>query len=110
MNEIVKNSVVSIRYIMKNSVGEVLEDIMSNEPVSYLQGAAGIQPLLQAQLEGLKEGDQKSVQLPAATGLTNEDFIFEVVVDEVRPASEREIELGHPLKMTTQKCGPGCNC
>jgi len=110
MQQVIKNSIVSIRYIMKNSRGEVLEDTMSNRPVTYLHGAAGIQPLLQAQLEGLKAGEQKSIHLPAATGLTNEDFVFEVTVDDVRPASEQEIVLGYPLETIPQKCGPGCNC
>jgi FKBP-type peptidyl-prolyl cis-trans isomerase 2 len=110
MIPVIKNSVVSIRYIMRNSRGEVLEDIMNNDPVNYLQGAAGIQPLLQAQLEGLKAGDKKSVYLPATAGLTSEDFIFDVIVDEVRLASEEEITSGHPLKLIIKKCGPGCNC
>ena len=74
--QVQNNSVVSIRYVMKNGRGDVLENTMNNDPVSYLHGSAGIQPLLQEQLKGLKKGDKKTVHLPAASGLTNEDFLF----------------------------------
>jgi FKBP-type peptidyl-prolyl cis-trans isomerase SlyD len=110
MIQVEKNSVVSIRYVMKNSKGEVLENTMNNDPVSYLHGSATIQPLLQIQLEGLKTGDTKTVCLSAASGLTSEDFVFEVIVDEVRTASAEEILLGYPVAASVQKCEADCDC
>ena len=107
---IAKNSVVSIRYIMKNSKEEVLENTMNNDPVNYLHGSTGILPLLQAQLEGLKAGDKKVVRLAATSGLTNEDFIFEVIIDEVRAALQEEILLGYPVKLNVSKCEADCDC
>lgn len=107
---IAKNSVVSIRYIMKNSNEEVLENTINDIPVSYLHGSPGIQPLLQAQLEGLKAGDKKVLHLTAASGLTNEDFIFEVIVDEVRVALKEELLLGYPVKVNVPKCEADCDC
>ena len=107
---IARNSVVSIRYIMKNRKDEVLENTMNNDPVSYLHGSPGILPLLQAQLEGLKAGDKKLVYLKATSGLTNEDFIFEVIVDEVRAALKEEVLLGYPVKVNVIKCEAGCEC
>ena len=104
------NSVVSIRYIMKNGRGEVLEDTMNNDPVSYLHGGAAILQLLQAQLEGLKQGDRKTVCLPAAEGLTSEDFTFEVIIDQVRKASPEEMLLGYPVSATAEKCEADCDC
>ena len=95
---------------MKNGRGEELENTMNNDPVSYLHGSAGIQPLLQEQLKGLKKGDKKTVHLPAASGLTNGDFIFEVIVDEVRIASPEEIQLGYPVTVAVQKCEADCDC
>ena len=108
--QIAKNNVVSIRYIMKNSQGTVLENTMNNLPVSYLHGRDGIQPLLQEQLEGLKAGDKKVVYLPAAAGLTREDFIFEVIIDEVRAALKEEVLLGYPVKLNVPKCEADCDC
>jgi FKBP-type peptidyl-prolyl cis-trans isomerase 2 len=110
MMHIANNSVVSIRYIMKNSKDEVLENTMNGLPVSYLHGSAGIQPLLQAQLVGLKAGDKKEVYLTAASGLTNEDFIFEVIIDEVRVALKEEVLLGYPVLLDITKCEADCEC
>lgn len=107
---IAKNSVVSIRYIMKNAKGLILENTINNNPVSYLHGSFGIQPLLQAQLEGLKAGDKKAVYLNAESGLTREDFIFEVIIDEVRAALKEEILLGYPVKFNVPKCEADCDC
>ena len=67
-------------------------------------------PLLQAQLEGLKAGDKKVVYLTAASGLTNEDFIFEVIIDEVRVALKEEVLLGYPVKLNVPKCEADCEC
>jgi FKBP-type peptidyl-prolyl cis-trans isomerase 2 len=110
MINIEKNSIVSIRYIMKNGKGTILENTMNDLPVSYLHGSSGILSLLQVQLEGLKTGDKKTIYLTAESGLTNEDFIFEVIVDEVRTALKEEILLGYPLKVNVQKCEADCDC
>ena len=40
----------------------------------------------------------------------NEDFIFEVIIDEVRVALKEEILLGYPVKVNVQKCEAGCDC
>ncbi len=66
--------------------------------------------MLQAQLEGLKAGDKKTVYLTAASGFTNEDFIFEVIVDEVRDALKEEILLGYPVQLNVAKCEADCDC
>ena len=108
--QIVKNCVVSMRYIMKNSNGDVLENIMNNDPVNYLHGSSAIQPLLQVQLEGSKAGDKKTVYLTTAAGLTTEDFTFEVIIDDVREAFVEEILLGYPVKINLTKCNVDCNC
>lgn len=108
--QIAINRVVAIRYTMKNSDGEVLEDIMNGDPVNYLHGSAGILQLLQGQLEGLKQGNKKTVKLLATSGLTTEDFTFEVIVDAVRDASNEELLLGYPVTLTVEKCEEGCVC
>jgi FKBP-type peptidyl-prolyl cis-trans isomerase 2 len=105
-----RNCVVSIRYIMKNSAYEELENTMNALPVMYLHGATGILSLLQVQLEGLKAGDTKLVYLKAEEGLTAEDFIFDVTIDEVRPALTEEVLLGYPVKLNEPECGADCSC
>jgi FKBP-type peptidyl-prolyl cis-trans isomerase 2 len=110
MMRIGKNRVVSIRYIMKNSEGLVLENTMNSQPVSYLHGVTGIQPLLQSQLEGFGTGDKATVLLNAASGLTEEDFIFEVIIDQVRDALPEEMILGYPVAVNVQPCEADCDC
>src|SRR3954464_3112063 len=101
---IAKDAVVAMRYIMRNSKGVVLEDTMHAAPVNYLHGSDGIQPLLQAQLEGLKPGDKKMVYLLKEHGLTDNDFSFEVIIDSVRAALPEEVILGYPVKIDTYTC------
>jgi len=108
--EIAKNTVVSMRYIMKNSKGDVLENTMNSIPVSYLHGAAGILSLLQEQINGLKAGDKKLVYLYAGQGLTDDDFIFEIIIDQVSAATEEEILLGYPVRVNVPPCEADCNC
>ena len=108
--EVLANHIVSIRFVMKNSRGEVMENRMNNDPVSYLHGSAGIHPVLQEQLEGCKTGDKKIVYLSSSHGLTGEDFVFEVIIDEVRNASEEELMLGYPVKLSVAKCEADCDC
>ncbi len=110
MMEIEKNRVVAIRYIMKNSQDEILEDTMAGSPVNYLHGSETILPLLQLQLNGLKPGNKKIVTLPATSGLTDEDFIFDVIIDDVRAAMDEEIMLGYPVKLNLQRCEADCDC
>ncbi len=108
--QIEETKVASIRYIMKNSKNVILENTMNGSPVSYLHGSPGIQPALQAQLEGLKAGDKKVVQLKAEQGLSDEDFIFDIIIDDAREALKEEVVQGYPLKVNVSKCGPGCDC
>ncbi len=110
MYRVKKDRIVSIRYIMKDAEDSVLENTMNADPVSYLHGAAGIHPLLQLQLEGLKAGDKKKIYLLKESGLTGGDLSFEVVIDEVRLAMKEEILLGYPVTMDVRKCETDCIC
>lgn len=105
-----KNTIVAFRYTMMNRKGELLENKLDNEPVNYLQGSAAIQPLLQQQMEGLKPGDKKSIYLFSSSGLTTDDFVFDVIIDSVRAATDEEKLLGYPVQITAEKCDTDCEC
>jgi hypothetical protein len=107
---IAKDTVVAMRYIMRNGKGVVLEDTMHAVPVNYLHGSDGIQPLLQAQLAGLKPGDKKMVYLLKESGLTDDDFSFEVIIDSVRTVLPEEVLLGYPVMIDSEKCERDCGC
>lgn len=105
-----KDTVVAFRYTMKNGKGELLENKLNDQPVNYLQGSTSIQSLLQQQMEGLKPGDKKSVYLFSSSGLTTDDFVFDVIIDDVRAATDEEKLLGYPIQITTEKCDTDCEC
>lgn len=108
--EIQDKTVVSLRFRMKNSKGEVLEDILDGPPINYLHGGGNILPLLEAALTGLKATDQKLILISKNEGYEGMDdnFSIEVVVDDVRPATEKEIEKGL-VPLVSDSCGPeGC--
>lgn len=108
--QIQNQTVVSLRYIMKNAAGDVLEDNMIAAPVQYVHGAGTIIPSLESSLNGLKVGDRKLVNLVAGADPADEDFSFDVVIDDVRKASDQEIKDGHPVKINDTECGADCDC
>ncbi len=105
-----KNMVVALRYTMRNGKGEVLEDMMQSTPVNYLHGSDGILSLLQDQLRGLKAGDKKQVFLSKQNSEADDDFVFDVMIDNVREAIDEEIILGYPVQITTAICNDDCYC
>lgn len=110
MTVVTKNIVVIFRYIMKNSKGQVIENTMNGAPKCYLHGAAGIQPSLQVQFEGLKVGDTKVIYLRKESGVSNEDFTFDIIIDKLRPALEEELLLGYPVMIDSLICDSRCIC
>jgi FKBP-type peptidyl-prolyl cis-trans isomerase 2 len=110
--EIQKNTIVSLRYIMKNSRGEVLENIMDTASAAYLHGSGNILPALETSLEGLQPGQQKAIFISGEneTGLDGV-FYFDVVIDDVRTATDEELQKGKPAEQKViNNCGPGCCC
>lgn len=100
-----KDTVVTIRYTMKDDKGEVMEDTMNTSPVQYVHGSGSILPSLELHVEGLSAGDKRS--FVAQEKLWKHPFHFDVMIDEVRAATEEEIENGRSLK---NDCGPDCCC
>ena len=105
-----KNMIVFFRYSMRNSRGEVIEHNMDGLPKCYLHGSQGIFPTLQVQFEGLKVGDSKTIYLKSDEGMTADDYTFNIIIDDLRPAMEEEQLLGYPVVTDNSICGPGCIC
>jgi hypothetical protein len=87
------STVVSIRYKMKNQKGEVLGDD-AYRTAQYVHGAGSIVPYLEKPLEGSGPGERKSFNIR----LNNKEYLFDVFIDEVRMATENEINSGLPEK------------
>lgn len=104
-------TVVSIRYKIENSKGEILEDNLDGLPINYLHGVGSILPSLEAELEGLNEGEEKQILLSKEKGYKDLDdqFHIKVVVDHIRFATEKEVEEGLNPEVSGGYCGPeGC--
>lgn len=88
---IAKDTVVSLRYELFDSEGELLEKI--DAPVSYLHGGYdGIFPLVEEALHGKNIGDQCSVTLQPDDAFGEYDH--DLVEVEARSAFPEEIEIG----------------
>lgn len=100
-----KDTIVSLRYVMKGKNGEIVEDTMNGKGAEYLHGGGDILPSLESVLEGLPVGTQKSFTVHDEQ-LTY-PLHFDVVIDAIREATAEEIRSGQSGK---EECGPGCCC
>ncbi|MCL4640547.1 MAG: hypothetical protein M5Z89_16235 [Olivibacter sp.] len=108
--KIKRNTVVSLRYRMSNSKGEILEDLMNGPAIEYLYGDGKIDPQLEQELAGLQKGDQKKITLEKNVGKGLDDsFELEVIIDTVRLANKAEIGKGLK-RVTVAFCDEQCNC
>ena len=88
---ITKDTVVSLRYELFDSEGELLEKV--EEPVSYLHGGYdGIFPLVEEALHGKKIGDQCNVTLQPDDAFGEYDH--QLVEVEARNAFPEEVAVG----------------
>jgi FKBP-type peptidyl-prolyl cis-trans isomerase SlyD len=98
-NTIVKGKVVGFSYHLKNSKGTTLDQ--SEEPLLYLHGEGNIVPGLERELEGLKDGDSKKVEVSPEDGYGayDESLVFQVPKAELPP--EAELEIGMEFQTDT---------
>lgn len=99
---------------MKNSNGDVLENRMTAKPVEYLHGSGNIMPALENGLTGLEAGCTTCVTISNQVDIQlDSSFHFDVIIDNVRLATEEEILKGKPVKMVkeeTGECAADCIC
>lgn len=85
--------VVSFHYTLKDDKGAVLESSHGDDPMSFLEGVGQIIPGLERELKGLKQGDKKSVNVPAAEAYG--EFDEALVVEVPRSAiPKKEVAVG----------------
>ncbi|WP_435626868.1 FKBP-type peptidyl-prolyl cis-trans isomerase [Candidatus Ferrigenium straubiae] len=89
--KIAKDTVVSLRYELFDSTGELLEKV--EDPVSYLHGGYdGIFPLVEEALHGKDVGDQCNVTLQPDDAFGEYDH--ELVEVEARNAFPEDVKVG----------------
>lgn len=107
-----KDVVVSLKYILKNDAGEVLDEATGLDPFFYLHGANNIVPGLEDALEGLKIGDKKNVSVSAEQGYGEHNPNLKIQVE--RSAFPEgtvisrgmqfaaDVGMGYPIPFTVQ--------
>jgi FKBP-type peptidyl-prolyl cis-trans isomerase SlyD len=63
-----EGSIVSIEYTLTDGDGKVIDTNVGKEPLTFIQGAGQIVSGLERELQGLKAGDQKKVQVKPEDG------------------------------------------
>ena len=100
--------IVSIRYRMKNSGGQVLVDTFHGEPVRFRYGSGEILAGLEGPLTGLKAGEGTHFSLRSeTTPQLDQNYHFEVIVDDVSWATD---PAGPGDAKNGAVCGPDCDC
>jgi len=105
--EVSKNKVVSFEYVLKDKeTGEVL-DASQGQPLTFLVGAGYIIPGLEERMLGMKEGEKKTIEVPAeeAYGIADPNLI------QVQKAPREyfegiDLEVGLPLIAQTPEGQP----
>lgn len=96
--EIVKNSVVTLKYTVVDPDGNMIDD--GNQPLVYLHGGYdGIFPALEEALHGKKVGDQLKVKLQPEDAFGDYDEEL-VLVEDVSQFPEN-IEVGMSFERVT---------
>lgn len=89
--KIVKDSVVSLRYELLDSSGDLVENVA--DPISYLHGGYdGIFPLVEEALHGKTVGDKVSVTLQPDDAFG--EYEHEMVEVEARSSFPKELSVG----------------
>jgi FKBP-type peptidyl-prolyl cis-trans isomerase SlyD len=86
--------VVDLKYLLKNTEGEVLDESTNEEPFSYLHGAQQIVPGLENALKGLKVGDKKDVTVSPEDGYGEINESLKMIVKRTQFPQGVEIEEG----------------
>jgi FKBP-type peptidyl-prolyl cis-trans isomerase SlyD len=89
--EIREGSVVTIEYTLTDDGGNLIESTVGKEPLTYIHGAGQIVPGLERELNGLKAGDEKKVQVrpEEGYGLPDEKAFQELPKDRVPPEAQK---------------------
>jgi FKBP-type peptidyl-prolyl cis-trans isomerase SlyD len=82
---------VSIEYTLTDDAGTVIDSNVGKEPLTYIHGAGQIVKGLERELNGLKVGDQKKVQVKPEEGYgpMNEKAFREIARDEIPSEAQK---------------------
>jgi FKBP-type peptidyl-prolyl cis-trans isomerase SlyD len=97
-----KDSVVAIRYTLKDDAGDVIESSNAGHPLAYLHGHGNLIPGLERELEGKNAGDRLDVKVSPsnAYGEYDEELVQRVPRDALRDVAD--VKAGMRLQAQTE--------
>jgi FKBP-type peptidyl-prolyl cis-trans isomerase SlyD len=90
-SNIQEGSIVSIEYTLTDDSGKVIDTNVGKEPLTFIQGAGQIVSGLEKELQGLKPGDQKKVQVKPEDGygMPNQQAFQELPRESIPPEAQK---------------------
>lgn len=97
-----KRNRVTFDYKLTNDRGEVLDESFGDEPLSYVEGADQIIAGLEKRMKGLKVGDKKEIQVPAAEayGVRDERMMLKVDRKEFPDPAKLEVGVHYEIQVS----------
>ena len=107
--QIAKNSVVSFDYTLTDPQGKVIDSSKGQQPLTYLHGAGGIIPGLEAQMEGKSAGDSFTAVIAPENAYGNKDAsMIQAVprsafkgVDDIKPGMQFQAQSPQGPRVVT---------
>jgi FKBP-type peptidyl-prolyl cis-trans isomerase SlyD len=104
MTDMVRDGmVVSIAYTLRLANGDLVDASPEDDPLEYLHGADNIVPGLETELNGLKIGDKKEVDVAPADGYGDYDPEYIEVVDRADLTRDLMLTLGMTIAVTDEE-------
>jgi FKBP-type peptidyl-prolyl cis-trans isomerase SlyD len=93
-SQIEEGSIVSIEYTLTDDSGKVIDSSAGKEPLTYIHGAGQIVKGLERELNGLKVGDQKKVNVKPEDGygMPSEKAVQEIPREKIPAEALKEGE------------------
>lgn len=95
MNSITKNAVVTLRYVLQDPDGQVIDSSAESGPLTYLHGTGAIVPGLEDGLEGHVQGEHLHIAVPPerAYGFHDPDRVDTLPVSVLDPSGAIEVGM-----------------
>jgi FKBP-type peptidyl-prolyl cis-trans isomerase SlyD len=97
-----QDTVVSIRYTLKDDAGEVIESSPAGHTLAYLHGRGNLVPGLERALEGKRAGEKLSVKVRAAEGFGAYDEQLVERIPRTALSGIAEVKVGMLLQVRTE--------
>ena len=95
MNQIEKNTVVTLRYVLQDPDGQVIDSSAESGSLTYMHGTGAIVPGLEEGLEGRRKGEQLHIAVPPerAYGFHDPDRVDTLPISVLDPSGAIEVGM-----------------